>query len=108
MENYKKTLTLLIILFGAVASTIYVTHTFNSFGVFIFDFSLIFLIIFIVLILAKEEIIYVWFKFASIFLPITIFFVIISPTVNGSLIGLDKKLTTFFLATIFLVISILI
>ena len=104
--NYKKILVLLIPILLIIALSVYITKIFNSVGVLFFDFSIAFIIIFTTLLLTKQQVFYTWLRFATIFLSISIILIAISPSINGSLIGFDKKSATFSLAISFLIISL--
>lgn len=107
MYDYKKILAIFIPILGIIALIIHFTQTFNSLGVYIFEFSLSFLIIFIALLFAKKEVFRIWSKFAVIIVPISTVLILISPSIGDPLrLVFDKKEATFFLAIQFLVMSV--
>jgi hypothetical protein len=107
--NPKKVLSPLIILFIVLTILIYVTKTFNSLGVFIFDFSLAFIVIFIILIWAPKDVFIRWLKFTFIFLVLSIITVVVTPETGSDFIfPIDKKVATFSLSILFVIISVII
>ena len=75
-------------------------------GVPLLLFSVVFAIISLVLLFARDEIFRSWSKFARIFLPIAAILIILSPS-QPSFLNPDRELTTWWMAGLFLVISIL-
>ena len=79
---------------------------FDNVAKFIFAFSVSFFIIFTMLSFIDESVFNYWKKFAKIFLSIAIILIIITPTQHGGFVGIDKELSTWFLAIAFLIISL--
>lgn len=104
--KYKKILAYLVPVFLVVSFIIHITQTFNSTGVFFFDFLLTLTIIFGVIIFVKQQVFRAWLKFAIVFLLFAIIFVLITPNSTSSFADFDKKSLTLFLAGIFLISSL--
>ncbi|HBR78872.1 MAG TPA: hypothetical protein DEA46_00390 [Candidatus Moranbacteria bacterium] len=75
-------------------------------GMPLFLFSISLLFIFSIFLLAKEEIFNIWKKFVKIFLPVAMLIIIVTPTTYGGFVGIDKELATWWLAGLFLIVSI--
>lgn len=81
---------------------------FNEIIQVIFIFSIPIIIVSFILLFLREQVFNTWLKFSIIFLLIAIVLIAMAPTVNGTLIGFDKETTTLWLATIFMIVSLLI
>ncbi|MDX9925610.1 MAG: hypothetical protein RBS48_12675 [Ignavibacteriaceae bacterium] len=75
-------------------------------GIPLFLFSSALLFIFLMFLFVKEDVFNIWKKFAKIFLPVAMLLVVITPTHYGGLVGIDKEIATWWLAGLFLFISI--
>ncbi|MDH4330722.1 MAG: hypothetical protein OEV93_04185 [Candidatus Moranbacteria bacterium] len=106
MKNKRKViLGLILVLVGVVVWT-QINRYFNTLGTFLFSFSLAFIGVLVGLYFTGEKSFNAWKKFASIYFLITVVLIWISPTINTSLVGFDKELTTMWLAGIFFVVSL--
>ena len=56
----------------------------------------------------KDNIFQTWFKFARIWVPLTILLVILSPEYGNSLLPVEKGTVSFFMSALFLIISLII
>jgi len=107
--NHKKFLLLLITLFLVAAILIYITKKFNSLGVFVFDFSLAFAVIFITLMRVSKNIFVKWLKFAAIFLLLSVIIILITPETGSDFIfSIDRKVVTFGLSVLFTISSVIV
>lgn len=62
----------------------------------------------LVLLIAHEQVFRVWSKFTIIFFPVAIALIAITPSISGSIDPVEREPVTLFLATIFLIVSLLI
>lgn len=70
--------------------------------------SICLFVISIILLITREQVFYAWSKFSIIFFPMAFVIIFMAPVINGTLIGFDKELATLYLASIFVIISLLI
>lgn len=107
--SHKKLVLFAIPLFVVLATIIYVSKTFNSVGVFLFDFSVVFSVICGILFFVRNEAFRAWSKFTMFFLPLSVAFVLLVPKISSDpFFPIEKKIVSFSLAVVFLVVSILI
>ncbi|KKR26314.1 MAG: hypothetical protein UT57_C0036G0002 [Microgenomates group bacterium GW2011_GWC1_39_7] len=77
-------------------------------GMSTFLFSVSLLVALLFLRWSKEPSFISWSRFAKYYLPIAALLIIFSPTTDSSIFGFDKEFMSWFLSSLFLVISIII
>ncbi len=114
--SYRKKISLLMILvfFWAVVGYFFAEivrlKSFDNldiyFGIPLFLFSLVFIILLFFFLFTKEIVFNSWKKFAKIFISIAMILIIITPTQYGGIVGIDKESATWSLASLFLLASL--
>ena len=80
---------------------------FSFFGETIFIFIPLFLLSLITYKM-RDNIFQTWFKFARIWVPLTIILVLLSPEYGNALLPVEKGTVSFFMSALFLIISLII
>ena len=107
MKNKKISL-ILAIAFGIIVGLIYTNKFFSDLGTFMFSFSSVLTVIFVVLYFVKGERVFgVWRNFAVIYILVAFILALIAPSAPG-FIRPDSEMITLWLAAIFFIISLVI
>lgn len=79
----------------------------NFAGIVFIWSSALFILTFVLAFMSKK-VAYCWSKFSKFYIPTALIVIILSPSIDSSIFGFDKKFMSWFLASIFLLISLII
>lgn len=106
--SHKKLILIAIPLFAILSAIIYGMRTFNSVGVFIFDFSIAFLVVSVFLLFVRQSVFYAWSKMAMFFLPVATVFSLLAPEISSDpFFPVEKKIVILFFSFIFILTSLI-
>ncbi|PIQ66802.1 MAG: hypothetical protein CO184_01600 [Candidatus Zambryskibacteria bacterium CG_4_9_14_3_um_filter_40_16] len=79
----------------------------DSIGMPLFTFSFSFFVLFTILRWLSEPVFKTWWRFAKYYTVVAAVLITLSPTIDGSIFGFDKEFMSWFLASIFLLTSLI-
>jgi len=79
----------------------------ENLAILVMLFTASIIIISFTLLFFNNQFFYSWFRFTKYFLPIAIILVVLSPSIDSSIFGFDKEFMSWFLASIFLLTSLI-
>ena len=78
----------------------------NFAGIVFIWSSVLFILTFILAFMSKK-VVYCWSKFSKFYIPTALIVITLSPPIDSTIFGFDKKLMSWFLASIFLLTSLI-